>query len=329
MYRFEHIWALWLLAALPIWAMLKWRADRALAKTWAAMGGDASRQRLQRNYSPRWEKATWLCQWLGLGFLILALANPQVAKEGSRVKRNGIDLYIAMDISRSMYAQDIRPSRLAKAKETANEVIASLPDARVGFIVFAGNAYLQAPLTNDLPTLRTFIEQASPDMASSQGTAIGEAISLASKLNGNAQKKRRALLILSDGEDHEQDAEQKSREAAENGITIFTMGLGTESGAPVPTSETDAGSYIRDQSGEVVRSVMNPAALEAIAKTGGGVYFDTNELDALLQTLAQAEKGEFEQKEYGSYHSYFQYPLILGLLLWMVGMRRYDFPDKG
>ncbi len=256
---------------------------------------------------------------LGLSFLILALVNPKVGTRMETVKREGVDIVFAVDVSRSMLAEDIAPSRLEKAKRIVSELIGMLASDRIGIIAYAGQAYPQLPITTDYGAARMFLQALNTDMLSSQGTAIHEAIDLAITYFDDNQQTNRVLFILSDGEDHiEGQVEDAISKAIDEGIRIFTVGIGTAKGGPIPLRQNgNIQQFKRDSEGNVVITRLDEAYLRTIADEGNGEYIpgaNTEEaLEALVTALEKIDKTEFEAKQFAAYKDQFQWFLALGL----------------
>ena len=260
-------------------------------------------------------------QILGIACLILALVNPKIGTKLETVKREGIDIVFAVDVSKSMLAEDIAPNRLEKAKRLVSEIINDLASDRVGIIAYAGQAYPQLPITTDYGAAKMFLQSMNTDMLSSQGTAIEAALELANTFFNDEDQTNRVLFILSDGEDHSGKVPvERIKLARENNIRIFTIGVGKTKGSPIPLkSRGVTESYKKDQQGEVVLSKLNEEVMIELAQLGGGRYLpglDTEEVvEQIQEELAQMDKKEFEAKEFAEYQDQFQWFLGAGFLL--------------
>lgn len=254
---------------------------------------------------------------LGWAMIIIALVNPKIGTALKTVKRSGVDVVFALDVSRSMLAEDVAPNRLEKAKWIAGNIINKLGGDRVGIVVYAGNAYTLLPITTDQNAAKMFLETANPDMVSNQGTAIGEALLLAQKSFDNAEQTNRFLFIISDGEDHEQNIEDNLNLVTKSGIKVFTIGLGTEKGAPIPISKIGGIQYKKDNEGNMVITQFHPQVLQEIAQAGKGLFVDGNKskeaVDQITKVLNNADKKTFEAKEFSDYKD--QFPWFIGLAL--------------
>ncbi|MFD1315375.1 vWA domain-containing protein [Namhaeicola litoreus] len=257
---------------------------------------------------------------LALASLIIALMNPKVGTQLKTVKRQGVDIVFALDVSKSMLAEDIAPNRLEKAKQVIAKVIDKLGGDRVGIIIYAGSAYPLLPITTDHAAAKMFLQNADPDMVSSQGTAITEALELAKTFFDDESQTNRFLFIVSDGEDHEENADKLAKEVLEAGIKTFTIGVGTTKGGPIPIKSNGKFlGYKKDNQDEVVITQMHPETLEEIAANGEGSYQNGNNTSATIEyvedLLVKAEKKEFETKQFSDYKDQFQWFVGLGLLL--------------
>ncbi len=257
---------------------------------------------------------------LGITFLILGLVNPKIGTKLETVKREGVDIVFAVDVSKSMLAEDIAPNRLEKAKRLVSEIINQLASDRIGIIAYAGQAFPQLPITTDYGAAKMFLQNMNTDMLTSQGTAINEAIELATTYYDDEEQTNRVLFIISDGEDHSEGTTLKAVEdAVEAGIQIFTIGVGKSKGAPIPIKRNGVvESLKKDRQGEVVITKLNEVVLQDIASEGNGEYIDgTNTGDAVEQIkelLIQMDKTEFEAKQFAEYKDQFQWFLGVGLL---------------
>lgn len=257
---------------------------------------------------------------LGLTFLILGLVNPKIGTKLETVKREGVDIVFALDVSKSMLAEDIAPNRLEKAKRLISEIINQLASDRIGIIAYAGQAYPQLPITTDYGAAKMFLQSMNTDMLSSQGTAINAAIDLASTYYNDSEQTNRVLFIVSDGEDHSESSTIDAVEYAnQNGIRIYTIGVGKSKGAPIPIKRNGiVESLKKDHQGEVVISKLNEAILTEIAEEGNGTYIDGSNtekaVEFIKEQLNQMDKKEFEAKQFAEYKDQFQWFLGIGLL---------------
>lgn len=250
--------------------------------------------------------------------LIFALINPKIGTEMETIKRKGVDIVFAIDVSRSMLAEDIAPNRLEKAKRLVTEIINNLKGDRVGIIGYAGSAFPQVPITTDYATAKIFLQGMNTNMVSSQGTAIKDAVELASTYYNDQSQTNRLLFIISDGEDHGGGLKEIAKESAKKGIRIYTIGLGSIKGAPIPIKQHgETIRYLKNNQGETVITKLNPETLKELAKMTDGEYIDgtltsevTNQVKEILQ---QVEKSEIETKRYAGYKDQFQWFLGFGI----------------
>jgi Ca-activated chloride channel family protein len=258
---------------------------------------------------------------LGLALLTLGLVNPKMGTKLETVKREGVDIVFAVDVSKSMLAEDIAPNRLEKAKRLVSEIINVLGSDRVGIIAYAGQAFPQLPITTDYSAAKMFLQSMNTDMLSSQGTAIDEAIKLASTYFDDEQQTNRVLFIISDGEDHSEGGVAQAVDlAVEQGIRIFTLGVGEEKGAPIPIKRNGVvESLKKDAEWEVVITRLNEEILVEIADRGNGEYLqgeNTQEaVEAVREILERMDKKEFEAKQFAEFKDQFQWFLGAALLV--------------
>jgi Ca-activated chloride channel family protein len=257
---------------------------------------------------------------LGISALILAMVNPKMGTELETVKREGVDLVFAVDVSKSMLAEDIAPNRLEKAKRLVSETINKLSGDRVGIIAYAASAVPQLPITTDYESAKMFLQALNTNMLSSQGTAIAEAIELSKTYFDNENQTNRVLCIFSDGEDHEEGGELAAKTAAEEGITIFTVALGTEKGDVIPIKQNGVTStFKKDAEGEVVITRMNTTILKEVAENTNGIFLlgdNTSEVvAAITNRLLEMDKAEFEAKQFVRFKDQYQWLLAIGLFL--------------
>lgn len=257
---------------------------------------------------------------LGILFITIALVNPKIGTKLETVKREGVDVVFAIDVSKSMLAEDIAPNRLEKSKRLVSEIINNLGSDRIGIIAYAAQAFPQLPITTDYAAAKMFLQSMNTNMLSSQGTAIDEAIQLAKTYYNDEEQTNRVLFIISDGEDHSQRAVDEVEEAVNEGIKIFTIGVGTPKGGLIPEKINGiVDSYKKDQRGEVVVTKLNEEILQEIADEGNGSYIngkDTREtVKFVTDVLAQMDKKEFEAKQYADFKDQFQWFLAIAILL--------------
>jgi Ca-activated chloride channel family protein len=257
---------------------------------------------------------------LAIASLVVALVNPKIGTKLETVKREGVDIVFAVDVSKSMLAEDISPSRLDKAKRIVSEIINNLGSDRIGIIAYAGSAVPQLPITTDFSAAKMFLSNLNTEMLSSQGTAIDEAIRLAKTYYDDVEQTNRVLVIISDGEDHTGGAGKLAEEATKEGIKIYTIGVGTLKGGPIPIKRRGiTESFKRDSQGEVVITKLNEGTLKEIALEGNGEYIDgtvtEKAVEFIKNRLGTMNKTEFEAKKFSEFQDQFQWFLGLGIFL--------------
>lgn len=326
MIHFEHPAILWFLLLIPLavgtWIWLQFRNRRRLEEfadrnMFGRLIPDASRWRPAVKYG---------LIMLSAAFLIIAIANPQ---EGSKIvkgERLGSDVAICLDISNSMMAEDIQPNRLDRSKRTVQNLLNALGSDRISLVVFAGSSYVQMPLTNDYSAVKLFLDQVDCSLIDAQGTAIGDAIGKAMETFGYGdpdvewvKNKGRAIIVISDGENFEDDAKAAARDAASEGILVCTIGMGLPEGAPIPEYRGDHQmGYKKDAEGNTVTTRLDEATLTEIAHAGKGVYVRANNINSGVQEIVSLieglEKANYGESMFSEYESRYQYPLVAALV---------------
>ena len=269
---------------------------------------------------------------IGISFLILALVNPKIGTKLKTVKREGVDVVFALDVSKSMLAEDIAPNRLEKSKQIISKIIDKLGSDRVGIIIYAGNAYPLLPITTDHGAAKMFLQSANPDLVSSQGTAINDALDLAKTYYNNDDQTNRFLIIISDGEDHQEETKQIAQNISNDGIKVYTIGVGTEKGAPIPMKINGSLIGYKKYKGETVLTKRNPLLLKGVADAANGVYIDGNLTDkpvkAIEEIIGNAQKTAFETKQFSDYKDQFQWFLGIGILFLLIDVFFLDKKTK-
>ncbi|MBX2925593.1 MAG: VWA domain-containing protein [Chitinophagaceae bacterium] len=316
MVRFEHIEHLLLLLLVPIIillfnAMLRWKKN-----TVKKIGDEKLVRQLTNNFSPKKQLLRFITAMGALGLVIVGAANLQSATQIESINRQGIDIMIALDVSRSMLAEDSKPSRLERAKQLINKLMEQLHNDRVGLVIFAGRAYMQMPLTSDHTAAKLYVNNAHPDVVPTQGTVITDALRMCNAGFNSKEKKYKSILLITDGEDHDENAISTSKELAENGVVINTIGVGTTQGAPILNPITHEPK--RDIQGNVILSKLNEQELIDISHATNGVYQQLNDVDAAVDKLIEQYAG-MEQKTIRdtsllSFRSFFQWFLALALV---------------
>lgn len=257
---------------------------------------------------------------LSVFFMIIALVRPKWGFHWEDIKRVGVDIIVAVDVSKSMLAQDVKPNRLERAKREVYDLCQMLEGDRIGLIAFAGTSFVQCPLTLDYGAFRMFLDYLDPDLIPTPGTAIGGAIRKATQSFSRRERKSKALIIITDGEDHESHPFEAAKEAKKEGIKIFTIGIGKGSGTPIPAAD-GSGGFLKDRKGNVVLSKLDEKTLQRIALETGGSYVPSVTGDMDLDKIYRSEiKGTMEKKELRStrkkrWEERFQWFIFIGLLL--------------
>lgn len=320
MFRFEHPGYFWLAGLSALLVMLFYTRRYLARKDWSRWGADSSNQKAVtgRDLYPGWMSIGLIAILL----LTIAAANPQWGFRTVAVESRSADIYLALDISNSMLAEDIAPSRLERAKRIALDLSSMFKTDRVGLILFAGNAYMQSPLTTDWHAIQLFLNAAHPDQAGTQGTAIGEAVRLVLKPKSGEAAGQGALIILTDGEDHDSDAPAAVADAANAGWTTYIIGVGTESGSTIPMVIDGVKDVKRDESGQPVTTSLNRTLMMDLAGKGNGKYFDASSgtaiAEAMSKELSGLERSQSEKRSFSEHKSYFQWFLLPALMLIML-----------
>lgn len=318
-FRFEkpiYLWGLVLIRSLILLFLASYYAKNRKLKKFAS-------RKMRKNLIDGLSTYRIIIKFLlfiyGLSFLIIAWANPQFGKNEKKMKTSGIDIMVALDVSNSMLAKDLDDSRnrLEIAKLSIAKLLRQLKGDRVGIVVFAGTAYNFIPITNDYDYIKTEMLAIDPGMISTQGTALGAAIEVSMQSFEEDSKTQKAIILFTDGENHEDNAVQLAKKAVGEGIKIFTVGMGSNKAAPIP--EKNGKGFHTDQNGNTVLTKLNPEMLQDIAKMGGGIYEQaqrTNvEFDNILTSIGKIEKSTFKQKTFLEYEDRFQWFLSVGLIL--------------
>jgi Ca-activated chloride channel family protein len=318
--RFAAIENFWLFLGLPILALFAVWAFSARQRLLCRFLSPSMVGRLTRDVSRSGQYWKYALTLAGMLFLIAALTGPQFGATLAMAKRRGVDVVIALDVSRSMSAQDIRPNRLERARFLINGLLDHLQGDRVGLVLFAGKAFVQCPLTLDYGAFRLLLSHVDSGSIPVQGTAIGEAISLALACFDAGDLQHKAIVLLTDGEDHVTDASKAAQEAAAQGARIFAVGMGTPDGQLIPVLDQRGGaSFHKDRSGNYVKTRLDEKALTELALTTNGVYFRAGagsaEIEGVYDQIANMEQKELGSQRLAHYEERYQIPLALALLL--------------
>ena len=320
MFRFSHHILLYAWILIPALVIAYWLARRSSRKALARFGEPGIVATLMPDYSPSRPRLKFILLAVTLFFLVLGLAGPEFGSKLTQVKRKGIEVIIALDVSNSMLSQDIQPSRLERAKQAISRMVDQMNNDKIGLVVFAGDAYTQLPITTDYVSAKLFLDAINTDMVPVQGTAIGKAIDLAAHSFGPDEKAKKAIVLITDGENHEDDAVKAASDAAEKGIVVHAIGIGSPQGAPVPV-EGNYGqqNFHKDNQGKVVISKLNEELLQQVAAAGNGIYVRANNtnigLENVMETLNKMDKSEIESNIYSDYDDKFQYALGISLFI--------------
>jgi Ca-activated chloride channel family protein len=321
MYELDESKYLYLLFLLPILAVLFLYVEFWKRKKQREFGDVELVKKLspeKSNFKPALKFGILL---LGIAMLILGLVNPKIGTKVEKVKREGIDIVFAIDVSKSMLCEDIAPNRLEKSKQVVSQIINNLGSDRIGIIAYAGSAFPVLPITTDYNVAKMFLQSMNTGMVSSQGSNLDEAIKLSEKYFEGSPNTSKLMIMITDGEDHSEGAENAAEEAKKIGMKIITIGVGTTAGGPIPNKKNGViESFHRDKNtGEVVVTKLRPEALEAIAKAAKGGYINGNNtkqtVDFIKKSLNNIQKTEFEATEMKNFQSQFQWFLGIGFFL--------------
>jgi len=312
---------LWFLAALVVFHIYIFRRYKILLSQW----GDLPLvNKLVSKVSFGKRKIKAIVLLVAFLFIVIALAQPQWGYHWEEMKRKGIDIIIVLDTSKSMLADDVKPNRLSAAKFEIEDLLKVIEGDRIGLVAFAGTSFLQCPLTLDYSALRLFLDSIDPDILPQQGTDIGSAVRKALKTFSGDSKKHRAILLISDGEDHNNSLLNAAEEAKKEGVPIFAAGVGTSEGAPIPVvGESGGRAYLKDKNNNTVLSKLDSNTLKKAALTTGGAYIDAGAggvgLDKLYtESLSKIEKKELASATRRIYENRFQWPLVIAFILLMI-----------
>jgi Ca-activated chloride channel family protein len=323
MFRYDHPEFLNLLWIVPVLALLLLNYRRWQRNSLRLLGDPGKVEGLITGYS---QQRFWIKNALflgGLALLLFAFANPQRGAKMQKVTQNSSDIFIALDISESMWAQDVAPNRLELSKAFAQKLVQTLEGERIGLIFFAGSAFLQLPLSTDYNFMLESIQSASPELITNQGTNIQSVIKMASNAF-DPEPSGRALILITDGEDQEEGALAQAETAFADGMVLYPVGIGTTEGGSIPLPGVRENNYKRDTEDKVVISTLNEGLLNQLANAGGGRAFNVNQGDAAIRALKKEmdglKKRELEVRSVSSYESYYQWFLLPGVLLLLLEM---------
>lgn len=315
MFRFEDPIYLWLLLLVPVLLLLRYFTYMRRKAKLKKFGDMSLVRELMPDVSKYRPTVKFMLSLIALALVVIMLARPQTGTKISNESRSGIETIIAVDISNSMLAEDVVPSRLEKSKLLVENLIDNFTEDKIGLIVFAGEAFVQLPITNDYVSAKMFLQDMEPSLISTQGTDLARAIRLAMNSFSQQEKIGRAIIVITDGEDHEGGALEAAKEAKKKGINVFIPGVGSTTGAPIPMGN----GYLTDASGKTVMTALNEQMCQEVAQAGNGTYIhvdNTSEAQEKLNSeIAKLQKGTTQSVVYSEYDEQFQAFGILVLLL--------------
>ena len=321
MFRFENPAFLYLLLIIPVIIVIRLLEMRKRKLKLRKFGDLSLLKQLMPDVSSSRKSLKFWLMIAALALLIVMLARPQMGTKISQEKRKGIEVIISLDISNSMRAEDVVPSRLDKSKMLVENMVDNFTNDKVGLVVFAGDAFIQLPITSDYVSAKMFLQNTDPSLIATQGTDLAGAIELSSKSFTQQDKVGRAILIITDGEDHEGGAIEAAEKARKNGIRVFVLGVGSTKGSPVPDGN---GGYMKDNSGQEVISALNEEMCKQVAQAGGGAYIHVDNTSLaqrqLNDELTKLQKGDISSVVYSEYDEQFQAVGILVLILLIIEM---------
>ena len=323
MFRFSHPAYLYFLLIIPILIGLFWFAAILQKRAINRFGNlDTLKQLMPEiSFKRGWLKTSIFS--IAVLCMIIGIAGPQFGSKLTEVKRKGIELIVALDVSNSMMAEDIQPNRLERAKQAITRLVDKLSNDRLGLIVFAGDAYVQLPITNDYISAKMFLSSINPGIVPKQGTAIGAAINLAASSFTPQSETSKVIVVISDGENHEDDPLEAAKKASEQGIYVYAIGIGSPQGAPIPTSANETQpSFWKDKDGNVVVTKLDEETLSKIAVAGNGKYIRATNtqfgLLSLFDDFNKMQKTEMKEMVYSEYDDQFQYFFVIALVLFLL-----------
>lgn len=323
--RFLHPYLLLLLIPLLIllgWTLYRIRRDRRKLKNF---GETELVRQLMPDLSLRRKLTKDILVSLSAMLLVFSLARPQLGSKPEKVKLEGIEMMVALDLSNSMLAQDVKPSRLALSKNIVSRMTDELANNKIGLVVFAGEAYIQLPITADFVSAKMFLQSADPSLIPAQGTVIGDAIHLATRGFSSDKEVKKALVLITDAENLDGDVTEAIKEAKEQGILISVVGVGTAEGGPIPLGN---GEYLTDEEGKVVVTRLDEALAKQIAEEAGGIYIHatgaTGAVRLLKKSLDNLQKSDLSTTVYRSWEDVYYYFLIPGLILLILDLLLLD-----
>ena len=320
MFRFANIEILWLLWVIPVFIAAYWILTKHKRRQLEQFGDPELVETLMPNASHVRPVVKFGIVMVALALLIIAAARPQFGQSERTEKRQGIEAIVALDISNSMMAEDVAPNRLDRAKQMLSKLMDNMVNDKVGLVVFAGDAFVQLPITCDYVSAKMFLNSIKPELIKTQGTAIGAALSTSIRCFGEQSEASRAIILITDGENHEDDAVAVAKRAKEAGIQVLVVGIGKPEGSPIPVPGTN--NFIKDRQGNVVVSKLNEEMCREIATAGGGSYIYVDNSSSaqkkLSEQLDRLSKAKIESQIYSEYDEQFQGFILIGLLFLLI-----------
>lgn len=330
MLRFANIEILWLLASIPAFAIGYWFYTRHKRRQLEEFGDPELMEQLMPNASHTRPTVKFCIVMVALTLLIIAASRPQFGQSERTEKRQGIEAIVALDISNSMLAEDVAPNRLDRAKQMLSKLMDNMVNDKVGLVVFAGDAFVQLPITCDYVSAKMFLNSIKPELIKTQGTAIGQALSTSIRCFGEKSDASRAIILITDGENHEDDAVAVAKRAKEEGIQVLVVGIGKPEGSPIPLPGTN--NFIKDRQGNVVVSRLNEEMCREIAQAGGGLYArcdNTNTATKTIQKeLDKLSTQEIETQVFTDYNEQFQSFALIALFLLVIDFFIFNRKNK-
>ena len=330
MFRFEEPAYLYLLLLLPLLAAFYLYSNYRRRKNIRKFGDPVLMAQLMPDVSKYRPDVKFWMVFAAIGLFAVLLARPQFGSKLETVKRQGVEIMVCLDVSNSMLAEDVSPDRLSKAKQMLSKLTDGFSNDKVGLIVFAGDAFTQLPITSDYVSAKMFLSSINPSMVSTQGTAIGAAINLAMRSFTPSETSDKAIILITDGENHEDDAVKAAAAAAEKGIHVNIVGMGDPKGSPIPVDGSN--NYMKDKDGNVVITKLNEEMCQEIAAAGHGTYVradNTNSaLRALQKEIDKMNKSELDSKVYSEYDERFQTFAWIALILLLVDFMTLDRKNR-
>lgn len=305
------------LLALPFLAVLFWYVLQWKKTVSRRIGDEKLVRELTIAHSPQKYLLKFLLGSLAFAALVLAIINPQRPGSMDKIERKGVDVMIALDVSNSMLAEDIKPNRLERAKQLVNRLMSRLQNDRIGLVLFAGRAYMQMPLTTDHAAAGMYVQNAGPHIVPTQGTMISEALKLSTSAFNSKERKYKAIVLITDGEDHDPASLEIATQLKTHGVIINTVGIGSPTGTAIPDPAT--GQFKKDELGNTVISKLNETQLKQLASMTNGIYVNTDDMqaatNAIIKQLSTIQETAVEDSAFRDYNHYFQWFLAAALLL--------------